>query len=983
MAAIALGSCLAVAGFEFAAALVTTPAPDVRLVTAGRLILIDVTLVALFWLPLTAMLAATAVLPRLALTVASRNRAAAWSGLFAGLPADRDSAPGPQPGVARMWAVLLCIAIYIAGSTYATFRAVTFFKNLQVTALLLSVLQVASLFLLLGVGRVSTLVFGRVAALVHPRLGRFNPLGRTLPAVVAVGLFGMAAVGLLLVVLPEMAPLIPWRLILSAAVAAAGGYGAMIALARRGHVLPANRRRRRGVLAGAAVFVLAVMPLTLVRIGADHEAKSVAITGSPFLVKTIDLLRIVTDLDRDGYGFLLGENDCAPLDRAVHPLARDIPDNGIDEDCNGRDFSFRTPPQYKKGDRLPVPEPYRRDWNFLLLTVDTVRYDHTGFGGYIARRGRDTTPNLDKLVERSISFTFANAPSAGTMASIPAILTSKFFHSGVALDENVKPRMPPRLRPENVLISELLEQRGYKNGAIVSHYYFNDWGMEQGFDTYDNEVGRKNEPYKVTSHDITDKALAWVARNLNRKWFLWVHYIDPHGRYVAHPGERSFGKSEEDLYDGELYYTDKHIGRLIRELSKMPGMDRTVLFLTSDHGDGFKEHGFINHGMALYRELLHVPLIVTIPEVPPRQIPGAVSPIDIFPTMCELAGIDVADMNLEGESLVPQIFYGNDAHHRVVFAETNWPRPLRAAITSRYKLIYRLMDNVYEFYDLTADPWEKRNIYQTADKKELGQMKGYLDDWLERVYYSRDTLTNQAAAQRASFLLEQRPVPKLPAAGTSFDNGRIEVIGIDTDKPAYRAGEWIHVAVYLHATERPGGDFRLQLTAWLDAGDVGTPERPGARPPTAKPAGQPTASGPATGSSPGRPRPRNKTAHNQKGPRFTGDGLFPSSRWRSGEYIRDRFKIRVPASWTDQGTISLGLRMSSADRRTELVPSGVTRKGAPRIAVLGQVELLPRATPTSPAPGPTRKSSAQPGPPQPAARAPTRAAKTPRAPARQ
>jgi hypothetical protein len=78
--------------------------------------------------------------------------------------------------------------------------------------------------------------------------------------------------------------------------------------------------------------------LTLVRVGADHEAKSVAMTGSPLLQTTIDLVRKATDFDRDGYGFLLGENDCAPFDRKIHPLAREIPDNGIDEDCNGRDF---------------------------------------------------------------------------------------------------------------------------------------------------------------------------------------------------------------------------------------------------------------------------------------------------------------------------------------------------------------------------------------------------------------------------------------------------------------------------------------------------------------------------------------------------------------------------------------------------------------------------------------------------------------------
>ena len=82
-----------------------------------------------------------------------------------------------------------------------------------------------------------------------------------------------------------------------------------------------------------------------------------------------------------------------------------------------------------------------------------------------------------------------------------------------------------------------------------------------------------------------------MSRHARDKWFLWVHYLDPHGRYVAHPDDVSWGTSEEDLYDGELRFTDTHLGRLFKELARLPGADHTIIVLTSDHGDAFNEHG--------------------------------------------------------------------------------------------------------------------------------------------------------------------------------------------------------------------------------------------------------------------------------------------------------------------------------------------------------------------------------------------------------
>ncbi len=928
-------ACLGLAGFEFIATLVAAPTEDIGVLASVRMAALSVALLAVLWLALVLLLVPLGAAARGFLALVAPVRARSWRGIFGAPPEDAIA-----PGAPWLWALLFAALGYIATSAYLTFRAITWFKEPQLTALLLAVLQLPMIALFAGFAALARPLLRGLGERLHRRARRvespawralwvwLNPLGRVGAAVISLVLVSLPAIWLTTLALPQLAAKVPWRHLVALLVWLVASHLAALWLSRRPRRkarAPASPKALAKPLAagvGGALFVV----VTLTVIGADHEAKSVATAGSPVLATLIDGLRRGTDIDGDGFGVLLGENDCAPFDGAIHPLARDIPDNGIDENCNGRDFSFRTPVAQAGATRRDVPDAFLRDWNVLLITIDTVRYDHTSFGGYIETSGRDTTPNLADLVERSVSFDFTQAPSAGTMASIPAILTSKFFHSGIALDEDVKPRTPPRLKPKNLLISEIFKANGYQTGALLTHPYFNDWGMEQGFDTYDNELGKDHNPAIVAAPELTDKAVAWIARQHDQKWFLWTHYIDPHGYYVDHPGEINYGSEEKDRYNGELFFTDKHLGRLFKAIGNMPIADRTIIIVTSDHGDAFGEHGFINHGQALYRELLHIPMIIYVPGLPPRRITGATTPLDIVPTVSDLIGHDYEPAQFEGKSLVPELFYGEDNVDRVVFAETDWPKPQRAAISKDYKLIVKLQRNLYEFFDLNEDPWEKSNIANRGQRDEFERMKRILEDWLERVFFARDAASNQQIGKQFSkALLPEKPAPRNPVNNVRFDDGRIEVIGYDTDRDAYSPGDTARVSVYMYIDgERPSANYEMQMEGWIPPTSV--PDEAAARTANANTGGDATLI-----------QQPLRVARSRR--RLTLGGVFSSIRWRPGEYVVDNFLIRLPRRFTDGDRLAFGLGMK-ADKGDWDSPAGPTRLDAPHIAVLGQAPLI-------------------------------------------
>ena len=893
----AAGGALAFAPVEYA---LTLHAYSGRIEVASklRLIALILTLSLWLWLGLAVVLAGSIIVWRLWRTVFDPV-AAKQIGWFA--PAEPD-ADGVRAGVPRAWALFATLGVVALIIQHRSVWLTGEYQEVQLRGIYIARDALIAVVIGVPLHRLFSIATRVGARALAPVFGPVNPLGRWRAAGVAWS--GVVAASMIAIwyVLPQSRSVLPVRLVIAGCVIALGmGMGAYFAPRL------ATRPRKRTTALAVAGCALALSVMSLWRWGADVETKYVALTASPPLANLIKLVRTANDLDRDGFGTVLGENDCNPLKASIHPGAQDLPDDGIDQNCDGRDFSLK-PSATAIGPTLPVPDAFHRgDWNILFITIDTVRYDHTSFGGYKeSAKARDTTPSLAELVKRSTSFTFCNAPSAGTMASIPAILTSKYFHSGIALDEHRPAGTPPGIKPENTTLPEIMKSAGYHTGVIASHVWWNDWGFEQGVDEYDNSIGKNADPFLEPADRTTDHILAWVSRQQGHKWFLWAHYIDPHGRYVAHPDVIDYGSSEPDLYDVELRWTDQQVGRLLDELRRLPSDDHTIIIITSDHGESMGEHTVPvgTHGTALYRELLHVPMIWYIPNLPAKKIGGAVSNLDIIPTLVDITGADVKDLTFEGKSLVPALFYGKEDHDRIVFAETNAPAPQRAAVSESWKLIYYLQSNLYELYDLAADPWEKTNLAPKSPPS-MKLMKSALDAWLERVVYARDATFNQADKKMAELVLPAPPKPQVTTQDQTLDDGKLQILGISvadgSGAPAPNAH--VDIDVFFKVQSRTQIAYKFLVAVW----------------PVETATWKPTMTAP--------------TSLVKSVMRPSGDGFFASDRWRAGEYIRDKFSVVIPSGWTGNG-LAVGL-VASDPNSEKAIATGAAPANDPNLIILG------------------------------------------------
>jgi arylsulfatase A-like enzyme len=400
----------------------------------------------------------------------------------------------------------------------------------------------------------------------------------------------------------------------------------------------------------------------------------------------------------------------------------------------------------------------------LLVTVDTLGARHIGCYG----AAENETPAVDRLASRGVRFTTAVCQSSWTLPSLASLMTSRYpGQIGLKKGRNRLPGSIP-------LLSTLMKKAGYRTAALVTNPYLAPaFGFSRDFDDYvmlPPESLTEDRPRKIPrgrfslvadAGVVTDTALQWLERHGEEKYFLWVHYMDPHIPYASLREDRAdlsdpvreevlaflrdpvmihrqCGRSElseeakkaiRRCYWADITFFDRQFGRLLDGVRDQLESGNLLLVFTSDHGEEFWEHGCFEHGHTLYDELLTVPLIIARPGFLPlnRVMDTQAGLIDVVPTLLQLCGI-TPPADTAGRSLLP-LGNGRGSGRALISEGILWGGDLKSMRTKKYKVVYDPEAQTGVAFDLSIDPAERVPL-NPGDHPRTARL---LDDLIERV----------------------------------------------------------------------------------------------------------------------------------------------------------------------------------------------------------------------------------------------------------
>ena len=415
---------------------------------------------------------------------------------------------------------------------------------------------------------------------------------------------------------------------------------------------------------------------------------------------------------------------------------------------------IRISPQLELSEVVPAAPGALAGSNLLLVTFDTTRADRIGCYGHEAIH----TPTLDRLARSGVLFSAALTVAPVTLPSHCSLMTGLYpFHHGTRANSSF------RLDEGHRTLAEVLVEAGYVTGAMISAFVLDSrFGLAQGFRTYDDDVGEPGEEedpedyWRIAERGAgatTDAAEAWLRKHADEKFFLWVHYFDPHLPYEA---PQPYADQYDVPYDAEIAFTDAQFGRLLAVLDEVGQTDETLVVVAGDHGEGLGQHGEPSHGFLLYDSTLHVPLIMRCGSklAGGVHVNRLVSLVDVMPTVLSLLGIPAPE-GLDGVDLTQPA-----SGSRVVFFEA-----LQGLMDQGWAALLGLREGstkyIYgpeaELYELSGDPFEEGDL--------LGQRPQLASTLKQRLqdFYGDDL--EKASAAEPTEQLDPEALAKLRGLG--------------------------------------------------------------------------------------------------------------------------------------------------------------------------------------------------------------------------
>jgi arylsulfatase A-like enzyme len=397
----------------------------------------------------------------------------------------------------------------------------------------------------------------------------------------------------------------------------------------------------------------------------------------------------------------------------------------------------------------PAARADNRIKHVVYIVLDAARPDYLGCYG----SGEGLTPNLDELAKSSLVFENAVAPAAYTLASSASLFSGLLPEThGVSFGVNHTYAPYPE---ELESLPKAFKRSGFYTLMLSGNFFtLEEFGLAQGCDVAINIRTAETEKNNLATMDFArmEKGLK-VAVESGKRVFMYVHFLPPHWPYNppkqfgTHVIDREplsnmdevrvnsllgYGLASVDgpemaafkeCYKENLLYADFLVAEFMRMLREHDLLENSLIIISSDHGEGFGEHGTVGHNYAVYDEITKVPLIVHGPGIKPGRVSRQVGLIDIFPTVIELFDLQAESVPFEGRSIAPLMtgaeqepgdyYFSMGSGHKLVFT-------LRG---ERYKYAYHLYRE--ELFDLLSDPGEKVNIIDkhpalAADLRQRG-----------------------------------------------------------------------------------------------------------------------------------------------------------------------------------------------------------------------------------------------------------------------